>query len=234
MSEVTAIPEGSTEPVAKNDDKNVVIKFELPKVEKDKTYSADEVQKIIDNAVQGGQKIAKEQLYDEIDRLKEKVKVVNDQLKTNKVEPAEIQKLVEEKSLYEKKVSALEESVVSSGKKLEQLESDLKQKELDTYKLQKINSAEGKIINEMVSGNTKEEIDASIEKAKAKYVDLQNELRQKFNLPTESVEGSKPENKVVEKINIPRLKGKADLSSWSADREKYLKMVYEPLGLKLD
>jgi len=88
------------------------------------------------------------------------------------------------------------------------------------------------IIPELVVGNSTEEIDTSIEKAKVKYAEIQNELRQKYNLPTE-VENKKIENEQEEKINIPRLGSKADLGKWESQRKDLLKEVYGKYGLNV-
>lgn len=214
-----------------DDKKPITIKIEVPKVEPNKSYTAEEAQKFIDDAIKAGQNIAKGQLYPEITKLKAKVDVLDSSMQ-GKVNPEELEKLVAEKTETTKKLTALEDAYVSSKQQLDGLENQLKTEKLESYKQKKIASSDGKIIPELVVGNSTEEIDISIEKAKVKYAEIQNELRQKYNLPTE-VETKKVNNVQEEKIEIPRLGSNADLGKWESQRKDLLKKVYGPYGLKV-
>lgn len=214
-----------------DDKKPITIKIEVPKVEPNKNYTAEEAQKFIDDAIKAGQNIAKGQLYPEITKLKAKVETLDSNIQ-GKVSPEELEKLSAEKEATVKKLTALEDAYVASKQQLDGLETQLKTEKLESYKQKKIASTDGKIIPELVVGNSTEEIDTSIEKAKVKYAEIQSELRQKYNLPTE-VEIKKKESEIEEKINIPRLGTKADLGKWESQRKDLLKEVYGRYGLNV-
>jgi len=213
-----------------NDGKPIVVKIEVPKVEVNKSYSSVETQKLIDEAIQAGQKIAKGQLYPEIQKLKDKVSVL-DSTMHGQVSQEELAKLATEKAETVQKLGALEEAYVDTRKQIDGLTTQLHEEKLETYKQKKIAGADGKIIPELVVGNSQEEIDTSIEKAKVKYSEIQEELRKKYNLPTEVV--PKKESEEEEKISIPRINKKTDLSKWSQEREKYLKDVYGKYNIQV-
>lgn len=214
-----------------DDKKPITIKIEVPKVEPNKSYTAEEAQKFIDDAIKAGQNIAKGQLYPEITKLKAKVETLDSNIQ-GKVDPAELEKLSAEKEVTVKKLTALEDAYIASKQQLDGLETQLRTEKLESYKQKKIASSDGKIIPELVVGNSTEEIDTSIEKAKVKYAEIQNELRQKYNLPTE-VDVKKKENEQEEKIVINRLGTKADLGKWELQRKDLLKEVYGKYGVNV-
>jgi len=85
----------------------------------------------------------------------------------------------------------------------EALSNEIKSQNLNLYRSEKIRSAGSDLIEEMVSGSTKEEIDDSIERAKAtyaKYVGAKPDIAEEGDLPgSESAEDSS-----VESVNQPQ------------------------------
>lgn len=216
--------ENSTKVVA--DEKHVTVKIEIPKVEKDRTYTPEDIQKLVNDAVEAGSKIKGEQLYKEIERLKLKVQANSDKVVTD---PVEVEKLKVEQANNLAKLSVLETEFVKSQGELNNLKSELSKEKLESYKAGKIASAEGKLIPELVSGSTKEEIDASIELSKAKYAELHAKIRESAGLPKEVKTPSEDNEQPIE---IKRLE-KNDIASWEKNRDALLKEVYGAHGLKI-
>lgn len=130
----------------------------------------------------------KNKLYPEIDKWKKEADEKTEKINTYLISIAEKDELI--KNLQEQIKSAKEEGAKEVGEanestkkefesKIADLEKQLKakddeftayktQQELASYKAEKLKDVDETVF-EMVSGNTKEEIDASVEKAKAFY-----------------------------------------------------------------
>lgn len=98
-------------------------------------------------------------------------------LKNNKGanENAEITRLKEELNKVQKEYKEFKAGVVDEATLRQQVEAEVKQQyEVEMYKVEKLNSDEfkGQIIPELVSGDTKEAIDESLAKSKARYEEL--------------------------------------------------------------
>ena len=98
-------------------------------------------------------------------------------LKNNKGanENAEITRLKAELEKVKKEYKEFKEGTVDEATLRQQVEAEVKQKyEVEMYKVEKLNSEEfkGQIIPELVSGDTKEAIDESLAKSKARYEEL--------------------------------------------------------------
>ena len=98
-------------------------------------------------------------------------------LKNNKGanENAEITRLKEELNKVKKEYKEFKAGVVDEATLRQQVEAEVKQQyEVEMYKVEKLNSDEfkGQIIPELVSGDTKEAIDESLAKSKARYEEL--------------------------------------------------------------
>lgn len=215
--------DGSTTPVV--EEKHVTVKIEIPKVEKDKTYTPEDIQKMVNDAVEAGGKIKGEQLYKEIERLKEKVKTNSEKVVTD---PAEVERLKNEQATNVAKLSVLETEFIKAQGELNTLKEELTTEKLESYKATKVAQAEGKLIPELVTGKTKEEIDASIELSKAKFTELHAKIRESYGLPKEV---STPKEDNEKPIEIKRLE-KNEVGSWEKNRESLLREVYGAHGLK--
>lgn len=135
------------------------------KAEKDKV--ADLTNKNNDLLVQVGT------LKNENDVMKAQI----EDLKNNKGanENAEITRLKEELDKVKKEYKDFKAGVVDEATLRQQVEAEVKQQyEVEMYKVEKLNSDEfkGQIIPELVSGDTKEAIDESLAKSKARYEEL--------------------------------------------------------------
>ena len=105
------------------------------------------------------------------------VKAQLDDLKNNKGvnENAEITALKAELDKVKKEYKEFKAGVVDEATLRQQVEAEVKQQyEVEMYKVEKLNSDEfkGQIIPELVSGDTKEAIDESLAKSKARYEEL--------------------------------------------------------------
>jgi len=200
----------------------VVIKVEVPKVEKGKTYTAEETEKLINDAVKAGAVTAKNQLHDEIDKLKGDIKATEEAIKRD----PESSKLKGENIELSAKLKILEEEITKVVVKGEQLEQSLIQKDLDAYKKKVIETAKGKIVPEIVSGTTEAEIDASAELAVKKYEEYSEKVRKDYNLPKvpdKSVEEGAGEV-TVERID-PR--NPASIKAWEAKKKETTDAIWK-------
>ena len=105
------------------------------------------------------------------------VKAQLEDFKNNKGvnENAEITKLKAELDKVKKEYKEFKEGTVDEATLRQQVEAEVKQQyEVEMYKVEKLNSDEfkGQIIPELVSGDTKEAIDESLAKSKARYEEL--------------------------------------------------------------
>jgi chromosome segregation ATPase len=239
----------------KQEEEIVVKEVKIPEIEKKDSYSKDEVDNLLKeaskNGAQQGVKIAKEQLYPEIDRLKEKIK--ESSTKMSELQ-SQIPSTVEEKQKLEKektdlatelaqtktslndaqsKLNAVESTALDAIDQVKNLSTKLDAKELSEFRLQKIAEANGKIIPEMVTGSSKEEIEASVEKAKTKYSDLVEGVRKNLNLPSVD-EQTKIEEQNKENSEVPevtRIKEKTDFTTWKGNREEMRRKLYRSYGV---
>ena len=105
------------------------------------------------------------------------VKAQLEDFKNNKGvnENAEITKLKAELDKVKKEYKEFKAGTVDEATLRQQVEAEVKQQyEVEMYKVEKLNSDEfkGQIIPELVSGDTKEAIDESLAKSKARYEEL--------------------------------------------------------------
>jgi predicted RNase H-like nuclease (RuvC/YqgF family) len=143
----------------------------------------------------------RDKLYGEINKLKEKnnslLLVIQD--RDNKIVDLEkqvgkldkdykkVSKDLEDGTKTNKTVSELTATISTLERQLEELqvqyESDVNSLKLNSYKKEQIASAGGEIIPELVTGNTEEEITASIELAKQRYAEITQRAVQGVQIP---------------------------------------------------
>jgi predicted RNase H-like nuclease (RuvC/YqgF family) len=109
----------------------------------------------------------------EIADLKAEVKTLKDGLKDGKASNKE---LTDAKLEVERLKKALEDATVNH-------ENALNSVKLENYKSQKIAEAQGRLIPELVNGNSEEEINASIEQAKQRYAEITQSAVQQVQMP---------------------------------------------------
>lgn len=128
----------------------------------------------------------KEKLYPQIEKLKNEVanltQKVNDYILKLAEKDEQIKKLKEElqnlnanpdlTKEYNKLKKEVEELRAENERLKQEYETKINSIELEYYKKEKIAELQGKLIPELVTGTTKEEIDASIELARKRYEEI--------------------------------------------------------------
>ena len=221
------------------------------KGEKD-SISLEEAKALISKGIQKGATIAKDQLNKTIENLKTTVKdlkadktatekkITDLEAKINSSKPAEnTDELAKVKTELEgelkktkDKLDLMENKAVDAVQRVQTLENDVKAKELENYRLQKVSENAGKLIPDLVKGATKEEIDASIEVAKARYNEIVESVKKGAKLPTEKEEKKEEEKKETEvkRINVS---DKVDISTYKAERKKIADAIYKEAGFNV-
>jgi hypothetical protein len=198
---------------------------------------------LVRNAIKKGSKIAKEQLYPEINRLKNKLGELTTQINASKEEASESKidtdkltklesdkaKLEQEKLEVEDKLGIVEDALVETTHKVDELSVRLNNKELQDYADEKIAELEKdghKVIKRLVGGKTKEEIDNSIEIAKSEYERVQNTVKKDFKIP-EKTDTTTEEKEDPKPITVNRIgTDPASLNTWKKDKSTVLADVY--------
>lgn len=242
----------------KNDDVNIQV---TPKtVATDKTYSAEEVNNLLAENTRNTTKTVKDQLYPEIKRSKDKVTELNSKLKdleTQKPKNAEDQKKIDdekaslnsqlesaktENEQLTTKLKALEDVTVDAVNRLNELDTKLSEKDLSEYRLQKINDVRANgdnLVESLVTGKTKEEIDASVEKAKTEYSNIVDGVRKNLNLPSTAEEKQTQQKQEQQKEeqeklnNVTRIATPNDFKNWKGTRDEILKHAYRQAGVNV-
>lgn len=151
--------------------------------------SPEDVQKQVERA----RKEEKDKLYPQIEGLKSDLKEIQNILKAEREEKNKIQKEAERRAEQERQsklsdvertqeiLSRLEEQLKDEREERKRFESRLAERdrkdELDRYRNRLIEANKDEIIPELVHGNSVEELDESLEIAKARY----KEFEEKFN-----------------------------------------------------
>lgn len=107
----------------------------------------------------------------EIERLNNEIKTLQSQIDGKESEA--LKSLKRELKAAQDEVQTLKDSAPNVEELKENIRAEIKSEyDLKFYREKKIQEANGKIIPELVSGNTEEEIDASIEKSMARYNEI--------------------------------------------------------------
>lgn len=103
----------------------------------------------------------------------------------HKTESDIVKQLKADKKELSTKLKALEDSVVDEATLRESIRKELEgEYEVKLYKSNKIGELKDEIIPELVTGNTKEEIDASLEIAKTKFKEIQERILGSVKIPS--------------------------------------------------
>lgn len=171
----------------------------------------------------------KAKLYKDIEKMKEKIKSLTEELGQHKelLMKKDNEKLSEQQLLLKQQEELSKEVVALKAiieKNQEEAREKIRMAELNAYKQKKISEAGGKIIPEMVAGNSEEEIDESYIKAVQYYMqikdDIINELKnskKSIEMPTSTV-STRPS---VNKLSIDDIK-KMSTKDWAKYREEIL------------
>lgn len=152
------------EPTVVKEKEKIVEKIGQVKVELEQNEKR--IKELVNQAVEKTRKEEKDKLYSDIEGLKAR----------NKELEAQMQQLgdgMDESALnVEKK---LVEKMIGMENEVKELRKSLREKELEAYRQEMINK-NMPLIEKMVRGNTKEEIDASIKVAKDEYKKIKEEV----------------------------------------------------------
>ena len=131
----------------------------------------------IQDLVQSARKQEKDKLYKSLEQkekeakdFKEKLEAASDALQKYESDSLSFEEKMELKLKEVQDAHDLLVKQLTADK--EQAEKEANAKALEAYKAEKLRVAGDELILELVGGNTKEEIDASIETAKAKYQEI--------------------------------------------------------------
>ena len=200
-------------------------------IKKEDNYTGDQVSKLLKEVGKNASVTSKNQLYSEISRLKGKLKEVSESKST--VSNEEKEKLENEKSELKTQIKVLEDAVVEVTNQFKDYkENDTKEKLAD-YRAEKIKQAGGKIVEEMVVGNSREEIDAAFDKAKEKYKEVEEGVRKNLKLPSLDEEKEKKEKeekeppKPIERLDVSNPQA---LTDYKRNRKTVLDDVYKRAG----
>lgn len=220
-----------------SDDKEIVIDeekiaqsvVEKLKINKDNTYTGEQVSQLLKEVGKNSGTTAKNQLYGEINRLKNKVSELTKDKSTTSTEEKE--KIETEKSELKAQIKVLEDAVVEVTEKFDNYKSESTKEKLADYRASKIKEVDGKLVEEMVTGNTKEEIDASIEKAKAKFKEVEENVRKRLKVPSVDEEKTTEETEkkpvVIERLDVSDDRA---VKEYKQNRKKILDDVYRRAG----
>lgn len=152
-------------------------KLDLDSLDQSTLLKSRAVQKLIEHARQQ----EKDKLYPSLQAKDEKIKALEQEIQTLKeqVKKKEESSLEGEKELLAE-IQALKEA---QEKLLEQLEEERKKAEkaeLEAYRAELISKANGEVIEDLVTGNTKEEIKQSFERARQRYQELVKPYKQQI------------------------------------------------------
>lgn len=174
----------------------------------------------------------KTKLYKDIEKMKDKIKTLSEELEQNKelLAKRNNEKLSEQELLL-KQQEELAKEVVALKTMMEQNQKEAQEKirtaELNVYKQKKINEAGGKIIPEIVNGKSEDEIDESYIKAIQYYTQIKDNIineiknnKKTIEMPTPTV----PTRPSINKLNIDDIK-KMETKEWAKYRDEVLSSI---------
>lgn len=212
------------------------------------TYSPEEVQTLIAEATRKGAKISKDQLHKEIEKQKSEAQRLDGELKKlQEAQKAQQSQQDQQKSAeaeaqlkaqleeVSKKLELMETSVVDQAAKAQELEARLQAEKLMTYAQQRIAEAQGRIIPELVRGNSKDEIDKAVQLAKARFEEIELSLKNSLKLPSatlQSTTGADQQTQESQQTQVERVefKNMRDRDLYKAKRAEILQKIYAEAG----
>lgn len=215
------------------------------KIDTSKNYTPDEMKKFIAEAAKKGATISKNQLHDEIEKLKAKNLALENSAKEknekkSKTDEKEITAPVTD-PLVAQQLKVMEDSFLASMSEIEALKAENKKKDLNLHIQKLIADSQGRIVPEMVKGESIEEIDESAKVAKAKFVQIENDIRSKLNIPAEPTPEEKKKAEEQNKpIEVPKfgsvrnpIPTRNELEDYKKQRALLLTKAYAEAGLQI-
>jgi hypothetical protein len=216
------------EPKPKADEPVDIIKL-LANADRGQLLKSEVVQSLLENA----RKQEKDKLYktiegkdDTIKQLNETVSDLQTQLKTKEETTME-----GEKELLEQ-IQQMKEAQDKLIKDMENEKENTRIAKLEAYKQAKIQEANGELIADLVGGATEEEIDQSIEKAKARYTEIVTPYKTKAEELEQQAQ--KPNKANAPKPSNPNTPPNVEFTSddiRKMSREEYAKYREKLLGM---
>lgn len=198
----------------------------LENLDKSKALSYTEVVELVKNAGKEGYTTSKNQLYNEITKLKAEVK----KLSTPKTD--------NEKEILAAKVGILEDKLVELSETLVNVKKESETDKLEAHKAKVIAANKGLIVESLVKGNTIEEINASLKVAKEERTKIEEELKSKIKLPKgvsfEDVLATESSDDTDDDVSEPvvvNVKDRASVNEFRKNKAKILEDVYKANGL---
>jgi DNA repair exonuclease SbcCD ATPase subunit len=169
--------------------------------------------------VENARKQEKDKVYKSLAQKDDTIKALQDEM----VELKNTMNTKEKEKMDETQVLMTELKKLQDDQ--QNLRSELRKKELEAYTASKLRDAGDEIVLELVGGNSEEEIDSSIEKAKTKYQDILSRAKAQVESPA-----SKPPAKPVPVTNpsghaMPNIKDVRTMSyeEYAKNRDALLK-----------
>lgn len=226
----------SNQSTVNSDDKlNYVVNITGDVIEKILKSPSQGDEEKIKLAVATGTEIAKKQLYPEIEKLRAKLSSLENELENKSKDAVDkdiLNKLNTEKTELESKLKIVEDELVKTVSTIKELQDKFNQSQLLAYKNKKIAELGGRVVESLIKGNTKEEIDASIEVAKKEYERIEESLKKEYRLPTIPVTKEKEEEEPIEVKRITEI-NRESLTDWAQKRNEILQKVYADARKKL-
>lgn len=192
-----------------------------------KTYSPDEVKALIADGIKKGAKISKDQLHKDIEAAKLRAQQAEKALedaKKNIPPPAPPTPPADPE--LAKRLELMEAKAADAIIKAEDVEKQMK-KERNEALIEKAVIENGlQNVRDLVTGETPEAIQASVERAKVKLAEIEKSIRTKLNLPAEPPKPANQEPITVERVSSDR----HDLQDWKKRRNEVIKKVYSEAG----
>lgn len=229
-----------------------------PNANTTKVFSQAEV----DDLVTRARRDEKDKLYSDLERAKKAATDKDELLKQKEKELADAKEAGKATVALEQQVKDLQTGLEAANKKADEfavrydkivddaltrqrtdMETAFTTRDVATYKQSLIDSSDGKIIPELVTGNTKEEVKASFDKAKARYDEIttkaaaekETELRTKYKgaLPAPVVPpGQSSDSQTVADTSFRDFR-KMSAADQKTEIAKYKKKAYEEAGIPM-
>lgn len=197
-----------------------------------KSASQEEINKLIEKA----RKEEKEKLYPQLNEVKDEVKSLQELLREEKEEKERVKQEAEAKAEKQRQAKLSDsEKTLEAIKSLEEqlkeeraarLESDKRAEEyrrgetIRQYRERAIQAVEGKLIPELVTGNTEKEIDESIELAKVRYEELLDELKEEVgDRVKHGMSTTNPDTEALEEEELEKSLSQVDQDKYLSDPE---------------
>lgn len=199
----------------------------------------------VNERVQKARKEEKDKLYPQLEEVKSALREVQEELKAEREQKEAVKREAQKQAEEERKaklsadevtremVARLEEQLKEEREERERFKSELEERsrreEINRYKQNALQAAGNELIPELVKGNSVEEIDRSIQIAKARYAEVvekaKEEARKQFQ---RGLSTASPDTEAFEDEELRTQIGNIDPEKYAKDpqyRERILSMA---------